>query len=311
MTSLTITPELAKKSAKLVGKVAAGEHVSVTIEGAADLASSSLYLRVMYGPCTIAQFPQPVDEGETAEVWGESGDGLTCTLNLNTIQALKYCLGPDTDCLFVLEEIGTASGTEPTLYFTKNHRIGGWPQKRLTDEPFNLDAYPGLIEEWTRQLANISASVTKVGNTATISITDKNGNITTASVTDGQKGDIGDTGVGVQSVTYVGKDSSGGNVYCITLTNGVSYNFTAPKGDDGEDGDVRTIFDGTTFARPTAARGWYDLLAYVVHSLGGDIQVDGITPGTAPTTINMTAGDGTVKSLRIVKVGSEYTTEVF
>ena len=51
-----------------------------------------------------------------------------------------------------------------------------------------------------------------------------------ASGTDGKDGK---DGVGIASVKYVGVDAQGGNNYKINLTDGTSYNFTAPKGKDG------------------------------------------------------------------------------
>ena len=49
----------------------------------------------------------------------------------------------------------------------------------------------------------------------------------------GADGKDGKDGVGIVSVEYVGVDAQGGNIYKINLTNGESYNFTAPKGKDG------------------------------------------------------------------------------
>ena len=46
-------------------------------------------------------------------------------------------------------------------------------------------------------------------------------------------GEGGTEGVGIVSIEYVGVDVQGGNIYKINLTNGTSYNFTAPKGKDG------------------------------------------------------------------------------
>ena len=46
-------------------------------------------------------------------------------------------------------------------------------------------------------------------------------------------GKDGKDGVGIASVKYVGVDAQGGNNYKINLTDGTSYNFTAPKGKDG------------------------------------------------------------------------------
>lgn len=49
----------------------------------------------------------------------------------------------------------------------------------------------------------------------------------------GADGKDGKDGVGIASVKYVGVDAQGGNNYKINLTDGTSYNFTAPKGKDG------------------------------------------------------------------------------
>lgn len=46
----------------------------------------------------------------------------------------------------------------------------------------------------------------------------------------------GDTGTGIESITYKGEDEYGGNMYTVLLTDGTSYDITAPKGDKGEQG---------------------------------------------------------------------------
>ena len=46
-------------------------------------------------------------------------------------------------------------------------------------------------------------------------------------------GASGKDGVGITSIEYIGVDAQGGNIYKINLTNGTSYDFTAPKGKDG------------------------------------------------------------------------------
>ena len=52
------------------------------------------------------------------------------------------------------------------------------------------------------------------------------------------QGSAGKNGVGISSIVYKGKDSAGGNVYTINLTNGTTAEFTAPKGDKGEGAEV-------------------------------------------------------------------------
>lgn len=47
----------------------------------------------------------------------------------------------------------------------------------------------------------------------------------------------GKDGTGIASITYKGKDEDGGNVYTVLLTDGSSYDITAPKGAKGDKGD--------------------------------------------------------------------------
>ena len=50
----------------------------------------------------------------------------------------------------------------------------------------------------------------------------------------------GKDGTGIESITYKGEDEAGGNMYTGLLTDGTSYDITAPKGakgDKGEKGD--------------------------------------------------------------------------
>ena len=51
----------------------------------------------------------------------------------------------------------------------------------------------------------------------------------------------GKDGVGIASVEYTGVDAQGGNIYKINLTNGTSYNFTAPKGKDGVNATITSV----------------------------------------------------------------------
>lgn len=48
----------------------------------------------------------------------------------------------------------------------------------------------------------------------------------------------GDSGTGIESITYKGEDGHGGNMYTVLLTDGTSYDITAPKGAKGDKGDA-------------------------------------------------------------------------
>ena len=54
-------------------------------------------------------------------------------------------------------------------------------------------------------------------------------------------GEGGTEGVGIVSIEYVGVDVQGGNIYKINLTNGTSYDFTAPKGKDGVNTTITSV----------------------------------------------------------------------
>ena len=56
----------------------------------------------------------------------------------------------------------------------------------------------------------------------------------------------GDTGTGIESIIYKGEDESGGNMYTVLLTDGTSYDITAPKGVKGDKGDPGTKGDNGT-----------------------------------------------------------------
>lgn len=62
-----------------------------------------------------------------------------------------------------------------------------------------------------------------------------------ASGADGKDGQDGKDGVGIVAVEYVGVDAQGGNIYKINLTNGLAYNFTAPKGKDGVNATITSV----------------------------------------------------------------------
>lgn len=47
----------------------------------------------------------------------------------------------------------------------------------------------------------------------------------------------GKDGIGIESITYKSEDEDGGNVYTVLLTDGTSYEITAPKGAKGDKGD--------------------------------------------------------------------------
>lgn len=88
-----------------------------------------------------------------------------------------------------------------------------------------------------------TASVSKTGNTATITVTDKNGKVTTATITDGKDGAQGASGKdGITPTIKIGTVTTLDSTESATVTNSgtdteVVLNFGIPKGTKGDKGD--------------------------------------------------------------------------
>lgn len=159
MSTLTITPNLDKKTAKIVGRIAGGEHVDVTLEGCASLNSPTLRLRILFFKKNVARFPMPVDEGETPDTFTVDGDDLICELNLNTIQMVKAMRRfPSLNMMFVLDDPGS---DVKQLYFASMHEVQGWPHEAGEDVPVDLDGYVDFIQECDSRISAIQQIVTE------------------------------------------------------------------------------------------------------------------------------------------------------
>ena len=156
MTTLLITPNPDRKTAKFKGTIAAGEHVAVTIKDGAEWDEEGLTLRVIDFTTmrTLAVFPRPaevLEDGEEPDAWEttQSGD-LTCTLNLNTVRmvnAARHMI--HVPVLFVL---GNSDEDSRTLYVRDRYEVELWPERIGDDVPYDLDKWPKQIDEWTDQM---------------------------------------------------------------------------------------------------------------------------------------------------------------
>jgi len=155
MSALTITPNIAKKTAKVVGTVSAGEKVSVTLKDCASLDTTTLRLRVMLANKMLAVFPVPPEEGETQARFTVSGSDLTCTLNLCTQQMLqRFKRVPEMEVMFVLDDVAESVRQ---VYFFGFHEIFGWPQEPGADIPIDLSGYGSKIAELESSISELAA----------------------------------------------------------------------------------------------------------------------------------------------------------
>lgn len=144
MTELRITPNEASKKLAIEGRIAAGEHIQLTLVGYASKATDSeLRLRVLFGDKTVAMFPLLETDSWTIE-----GDNATCVLNLNTDRAAKL-LKFGGECMWVLDDTSLH-----TLYGMKEHYVGAWPREVGTDIPYNLDSFKDKIEELEKEISS-------------------------------------------------------------------------------------------------------------------------------------------------------------
>ena len=175
MTELTITPDYGRERLKFAGTVAAGEHVAVTVAGAAEWASAEgakLRLRVLFGKALVGIVG---GDAEAQNPWRTHGDdpaiaegAARCELNLNTIPAEKMlkCGG---NCFWILDD-----ATNHSLYGAGEWDVRAWPKRRGVDEPFDLDGYPQLVEDieelkeaWEEYKATVSAALADKADRAT------------------------------------------------------------------------------------------------------------------------------------------------
>lgn len=84
--------------------------------------------------------------------------------------------------------------------------------------------------------AQIQAQIGDLSNLTTEDKTNLVAAINEAAKSGGGSG--GKDGTGIESITYKGEDESGGNMYTVLLTDGTSYDITAPKGAKGDKGDA-------------------------------------------------------------------------
>lgn len=86
--------------------------------------------------------------------------------------------------------------------------------------------------------AQLQAQIGDLSNLTTEDKTNLVAAINEAAKSGGGGSGSGKDGTGIESITYKGEDEYGGNMYTVLLTDGTSYEITAPKGAKGDKGDA-------------------------------------------------------------------------
>lgn len=368
MTTLTITPDLAKKKMKLDGVIAAGEKIAVTVKGFGEKSATDTRLRVYCGKDLIAIYPKDPAEGEELIPWDVEGEDLSCELDLFTVQAEKATRFGSAPCLFILDD--PVAGQ---LYATREHDVLKWIKRCGADIPYDLSGYPDIIASFRTEIdefkvwmnASWAFYKSEIGDawlsykqsmqaqydsfTQTVrglvdgkaSASDLSSHVNNKSNPHGVKiaqipqlrSELDNLGAQITNESTARTNADNALRESVTAERDrafarenkiasavVGENQRAVRAETKLDLDIRQlgnrvddaihILRGKTYQRPTAARGWNDLLCEVIVALGGNIATNGIVPGTNPGGITLTADDGTVRSISIVKSGEEYTSIV-
>ena len=109
------------------------------------------------------------------------------------------------------------------------------------------DVTPTQAEQLLAKIGDMAALETEAKNSLVAAINE--------AAKSGGGSDEGKDGTGIESITYKGEDEYGGNVYTVLLTDGTSYDITAPKGAAGADGITPHIGDNGNWYLGTTDTG--------------------------------------------------------
>lgn len=132
----------------------------------------------------------------------------------------------------------------------------------------------------------------KIGDLANLTTEDKTNlvaAINEAAKSGGGSGG-GKDGTGIASITYKGKDEDGGNVYTVLLTDGTSYEITAPKGAKGDKGDTGAAGPQGPAGAPGKDGAGMDITGATVGQIAKITAVDSDGKPTAWSPVDMPTG---------------------
>ena len=157
MNELVITPNFEKKSAKIRGRCAAGEHVLVRLVGMAALPAETLRLCIMLRERLFAVFPLAIED--SAAEWSVDGGDLTCVLNLNTEPLVKFARCGALTLEFILDD-----PSNHILYFSEMHQVQPWHSLRASGDdaqPRDTPPFDGVVIS-TKSLGDLREAVRRL-----------------------------------------------------------------------------------------------------------------------------------------------------
>lgn len=157
MNELVITPNFEKKSAKIRGRCAAGEHVLVRLVGMAGLPAETLRLCIMLRERLFAVFPLAIED--SAAEWSVDGEDLTCVLNLNTEPLVKFARCGALTLEFILDD-----PSNHILYFSEMHQVQPWHSLRASGDdaqPRDMPPFDGVVIS-TKTLEDLREAVRRL-----------------------------------------------------------------------------------------------------------------------------------------------------
>lgn len=133
----------------------------------------------------------------------------------------------------------------------------------------------------------------KIGDLSNLTTEDKTNLV--AAINEAAKsggGSGGKDGTGIASITYKGKDEDGGNMYTVLLTDGTSYDITAPKGAKGDKGDTGAAGPQGPAGAPGKDGAGMGITGATVGQIAKITAVDTEGVPTAWSPVDMPTGGG-------------------
>jgi hypothetical protein len=161
-------------------------------------------------------------EDSTVSSFEVEGDNLIAApLELNTIQARLHTQGlAATTAIFIVEDI-----EKNILYFQDSYELHGWVKRDGDEEPYDLNKFPELIEDWRKQIENLIVDAKEVDGGIEVTICNGVSPAKTFIIRNGRDGQQGEPGR---------KGEDGKSLKFSDLTDAQKAELKGPKGDTGE-----------------------------------------------------------------------------